>query len=291
MKGKKRLNDKNGIIPRFLSHLILLALITVITLITACGQAETTSQAGPAEYADNPIAARETMTQISTIDALLNGVYDGVMTYGVLKEYGDFGIGTFKALDGEMLAFDREFYQVKADGIAYPVTDDMETPFAMVTFFDIDYSGELAQGLNYASLQEYLDGILPSINTFCAIKIEGTFSYMKTRSVPAQQKPYPPLVEVTKNQPVFEFEQVEGTLVGFRSPPFIIGLNMPGYHLHFLTKDKDTGGHVLEFIIGQADVFIDYTPDFMMILPGMDSDFYQIDLTPDNQDELEQAEK
>ncbi|MBN1693323.1 MAG: acetolactate decarboxylase [Dehalococcoidales bacterium] len=291
MKKEKLIKSKRNIFPQSLSCLVIAILVIGAVLVTACGQAVNESQANSTEYADNPIAERETMTQISTIDALLNGVYDGVITYEVLKGYGDFGIGTFQALDGEMLAFDGEFYQVKADGVAYPVADSQETPFAMVTFFDIDYTGELAQGLDYTSLQEYLDSILPSINTFCAIKIEGTFSYMKTRSVPAQQKPYPPLVEVTKNQPIFEFEEVEGTMVGFRSPPFITGLNMPGYHLHFLTNSKDAGGHVLEFTIGHAEVFIDYTPDFMMILPGMGSDFYQIDLTPDNQDELEQAEK
>jgi acetolactate decarboxylase len=277
---------KKSILPRFLTCLVLAILVIGGTVVTACGQSETASQVGSTEY-----PGRETMTQISTLGAIVNGVYDGVMTYGVLKEYGDFGIGTFQALDGEMLAFDGEFYQVKADGIAYPVADDVETPFAMVTFFDTDYSGSLAQGLDYASLQEYIDSIIPSVNTFCAIKIEGTFTYMKTRSVPAQQKPYPPLVEVTKNQPIFEFEEVEGVMVGFRSPPFIVGLNMPGYHLHFLTKNKDAGGHVLEFTIGQAEVFIDYTPDFMMILPGMGSDFYKIDLTADIQSELEQAEK
>src|SRR4030042_322355 len=243
------------------------------------------------EYADNPVAEKETLTKVSTIDAILNGVYDGVMTYDILKGYGDFGIGTFNALDGEMLAFNGDFYQIRSDGIAYPLANTMETPFASVTFFDVDYTGKLPEGLNYAELEEYLDSILPSENTFYAIKIEGTFSYMKTRSVPVQEKPYKPLVEVTKNQPVFEFNTVEGTLVGFRSPPYVAGVNVPGYHLHFLTRNKDAGGHVLEFIIVQADISIDYTSGFLMILPGEGSDFYKIDLTPNKQDELEQAEK
>src|SRR4030042_1918983 len=206
------------------------------------------------EYADNPVAERETLTQISTIDAILNGVYDGVMTYDILKGYGDFGIGTFNALDGEMLAFNGDFYQIRSDGIAYPVSNTMETPFASVTFFDVDYTGKLPEGLNYAELEEYLDSILPSENTFYAIKIEGT-------------------------------------LVGFRSPPYVAGVNVPGYHLHFLTRNKDAGGHVLEFIIVQADISIDYTSGFLMILPGEGSAFYKIDLTPNKQDEMEQAEK
>jgi len=243
------------------------------------------------KYTDNPVAQRETLTQISTIDAILSGVYDGIVTFETLKEYGDFGIGTFEGLDGEMLAFDGNYYQIKADGIAYPVPDSMETPFACVTFFDADHEEQLPEGINYEELQELLDSILPTCNIFHAIRIDGTFSYMKTRSVPAQKKPYPPLVEVTRNQPVFEFNSVKGAMVGFRCPPYVSGVNMPGYHLHFLTKNRDAGGHVLEFKVQQAVVTVDYTSGFLMILPDEESDFYRMDLTQDKQEELEKAEK
>ena len=243
------------------------------------------------KYADNPVAQRETLAQISTIDAILSGVYDGVVDFGTLKKYGDFGIGTFEGLDGEMLGFDGNFYQVKADGMAYAVSDSMETPFASVTFFEVDYKQDLPEGIDYEQLQDFLDGVLPTGNIFYAIKIEGMFSYMKTRSVPAQEKPYPPLVEVTQNQPIFEFNDVEGTIVGFRCPAYVAGVNVPGYHLHFLTKSKDSGGHVLEFEIVEAVASIDYTSEFLMILPGDDSDFYEVDLTQDKQKELEKVEK
>ena len=254
--------------------------------VTGCAT-QTTSP----EYADNPIAQRDTLVQISTIDALLNGVYDGVMTFGTLKEYGDFGIGTFEGLDGEMVAFDDDFYQIKTDGIAYPVSDSMETPFACVTFFDFDHKEQLPQGIDYSQLEKFLDGMLPTSNIFYAIKIEGVFTYMKTRSVPGQEKPYPPLAEVTKHQPIFEFNDVEGTIVGFRCPAYVSGVNVPGYHVHFLTKDEDAGGHVLEFEVEQAVAYVDYTSEFLMILPGEDSDFYNIDLAQDKQEELEKVEK
>lgn len=234
---------------------------------------------------------RETLTQISTIDAILNGVYDGVVTYGELKKYGDFGIATFEGLDGEMVAFDGNFYQIKADGKAYPVSDAMKTPFASMTFFDTDLEERLPEGTDFKKLEGFLDSKLPTANIFYAIKIEGAFSHMKTRSVPAQQKPYPPLVEVTKNQPTFEFNDVKGTIVGFRSPPYVSGVNVPGYHLHFLTKDKDGGGHVLEFRVQEAAVMVDYTSEFSMILPGAGSDFYRIDLTKDLTKDLQKAEK
>jgi acetolactate decarboxylase len=266
--------------------IIVCLLCLLSAVVTGCS----TNVAFP-KYADNPIAQRETLVQISTIDALLNGVYDGVVTFETLKEYGDFGIGTFEGLDGEMVGFDGNFYQVKADGIAYSVSNSMETPFTSVTFFDADSEEQLPEGMDYEYLEEFLDGILPTSNIFYAIKIEGTFSYMKTRSVPGQEKPYPLLVEVTRNQPTFEFSDVEGTIVGFRCPGYVSGVNVPGYHLHFLTKDEDAGGHVLEFEVKQAVAFVDYTSEFLMILPSEDSDFYNIDLTQDKQEELEEVEK
>ena len=259
----------------------LLLLYLLLTPVSGC----------PSPYPANPVAQRETLVQISTIDALLNGVYDGVMSFETLKEYGDFGIGTFEGFDGEMVEFDGDFYQVKADGKAYPVKDTMETPFAAVTFFDADLKQSIPEGMNYAQLGEFLDGILPTSNIFYAIRMEGTFSYMKTRSVPGQEKPYPPLAEVTKNQPTFEFNNIGGTIVGFRCPAYVSGVNVPGYHLHFLTKNRDAGGHVLEFEVEEAEASVDYTSEFLMILPGEESDFYKLDLTADRQGELEEVEK
>jgi acetolactate decarboxylase len=247
--------------------------------------------AGCTQKTANPLAGGDTLVQISTIDAVLNGLYDGVKDFKTLRTYGDFGIGTFQALDGEMIEVDGKFYQVKADGKVYPVDDGMLTPFASVTYFSPDSSLSLTEGMNYTQLQAFLDKNLPTDNIFYAIKIKGTFSYMKTRSVPAQQKPYPPLVEVTAHQPVFEMTDVEGVIVGFRSPSYVSGVNVPGYHLHFLTADKTAGGHILDFTVKNATAHIDNTSDFLMILPGETSDFYKLDLSQDKEAELNQAEK
>ena len=241
--------------------------------------------------ANNPVVDRETLFQVSTINALMDGSYDGVMSLGMLGKYGDFGIGTFERLDGEMIETNGDFYQVRADGKAYQTSGPVQTPFACVTFFDTDREERLPQGLDYLQLQKFLDERLPTANIFYAVKIEGTFSYIKTRSVPPQEKPYPPLDEVTKNQSVFEFHNVEGTIIGFRCPPYVTGVNVPGYHLHFLTENKDAGGHVLELTVLQATASIDDTSAFLMRLPGQDSDFYKLDLTQSKESNLTKAEK
>lgn len=232
----------------------------------------------------------DSLTQVSTIDAILNGLYDGVITYGDLEEYGDFGIGTFEGLDGEMIAVNGNFYQIKADGVAYPVDDDMTASFACVIFFDADRELPVWEGMNYTQFQDYLEGAIKEQNIFHAVKMEGTFSYVKTRSVPGQEKPYPPLVEVTANQPTFEFHDIEGTIVGFYCPDYVEGLNVPGYHLHFITEDRTAGGHVLEFVIKDAKLSIDYTSELHIILPDTE-EFNSLDLTKSKKEELEEAEK
>ena len=257
-------------------HIWVIAGTLCILLLTfpGCSTEDTNSQ-----YADNPIAERETLSQVSTIEALMEGLYDGVITYGELEKYGDFGIGTFDGLNGEMVGFDGNFYQVRTDGIAYEVSDTMTAPFADVTFFDADLRQDLPEGLNYEQIKDYVDGVLPTVNIFHAIKINGTFSYMKARSVPAQEKPYPPLDEVIQRQTTFVFNDIEGTMVGFRCPEFVTDINVPGYHLHFLTGNRDAGGHVLDFVVEDAVVSVDHTSDFYMILPAEGSGFYETNFT------------
>lgn len=265
---------------------LLLLICLFLAVIAGCS-----SPSGSAQYAENPIAGRETLTQVSTINALMAGLYDGVISSGRLKGYGDFGIGTFEALDGEMVMLDGQIYQVKADGVAYPAPDSLGVPFAAVTFFDSDREETIASGIDYCGFQAIVDGIIPSDNIFFAVKLDGNFSYVKTRSVPRQEKPYPVLVDVTQKQSVFEFSNISGTIVGFRCPQYVSGVNVPGYHLHFLTSDRKAGGHVLEFTVKQAVTYVDYTSEFLMILPGEESDFHELDLSGDNQEELEKVEK
>lgn len=233
---------------------------------------------------------REILYQVSTINALTEGAYDGQLAFDGLKKQGDFGIGTFDGLDGEMVELDGVIYQVKADGIAYPVTDEAKTPFACVTFFEPDSTRKIDQINGYEQVKNVLDSMIANKNLFYAVKITGDFNYVKTRSVPKQQKPYPPLVEVTNIQPTFEFNDIKGVLVGFYCPALVQGINVPGYHLHFLSSDKKRGGHLLECEVQNAVVEIDTTPTFSMLLPT-DEEFGKIDLAADKSEEIEKAEK
>lgn len=215
--------------------------------------------------------------QVSTINALLEGIYDGEFSFGELKEHGDLGLGTFNSLDGEMTMIDGEVYQVRSDGKVYVMPDSAKTPFSVVTFFREDTSILLDSLLDYNSLEVFLDNKLPTENLIYAIKIEGLFRYVRTRSVPAQEKPYPPLAEVVKTQKEFEFHNEKGTLVGFRLPGYMNGINVPKYHLHFMTEDREGGGHLLDCETAEVKIGIDFTEELFLSLPQM-KEFYDADL-------------
>jgi acetolactate decarboxylase len=232
----------------------------------------------------------ETLYQVSTIDALMLGVYDGVQPVSELKKHGDFGIGTFDGLDGEMIVLDGKVYQAKADGRVYLVMDNATTPFATVTIFDRDISLTTNQPMNFSVFSKDMSVRLPSQNMIFAVKVHGTFPWMKVRAIPAQQKPYPTLAEAAKNQSVYTYTDTTGTLVGVYMPLFFDGLNVPGYHLHFLSDDHQTGGHILDFVVpANTKVEYDITPKFEMLLPTSGA-FTGVNLSQDLSKELARVE-
>ncbi len=229
--------------------------------------------------------------QASTINALLAGVYDGDMTFSRLKQHGDLGLGTLNQLDGEMIGFDGKFYQIKTDGKAYLIADSLKTPFAQVTFFTPDTALKIKDSIeDYDHLKSYLEKMIHAKNIFYAFKMKGVFSYLKTRSVPAQRKPYPPLVDVVKHQVEFEFHNVSGTMVGFWCPAYVKGINVPGFHFHFITNDRKAGGHVLACRMQNVTLEIDPLTAFYMVLPK-GSAFNKTDLTQSKENEIEKVEK
>jgi acetolactate decarboxylase len=210
--------------------------------------------------------------QISTLGALNLGLYEGAATLADLKQHGDFGLGTFAGLDGEMVVLAGQVYQIKADGRALAVVDQVKTPFAAVTFFRRDRALRLAGTLTYQDLQQQISKQLPTANLPYAIRIEGTFPALQVRSVPPQKLPYLPLGEVVKQQQrVFELRQVRGTLVGFRLPAYFKAVNVAGYHFHFITSDRKTGGHVLAGEFLHPLVEVQTLPDWQIKLPQHDA--------------------
>jgi acetolactate decarboxylase len=234
---------------------------------------------------------RDVLYQVSTIDALMQGVFDGVQTVGEIRKKGDFGIGTFGALDGEMIVLDGFVYQAKADGHIYPASDNLTTPFATVTYFDRDQEVTTDRPMNLSVFSSAMADKLPTGNMVYAVRMHGTFPTMKVRAIPAQHKPYPTLANASTTQSVYTYSDTTGTIVGFYTPVFFKGINVAGYHLHFISDDRKTGGHILDLTVpANTTVEYDITPGFAMALPTS-GDFTGVDLSQDLSGALAKVEK
>lgn len=211
---------------------------------------------------------RNVILQVSTLDTLKEGAYDGRKSLADLKSYGDMGLGTFNRLDGEMIVVNGDFYRVRFNGEVDVPPASTTTPFAVVTQFEPTVDREVNRPMTLEQLRKYLDRLIPDQETFCMFYIRGNFRHLKARSVPAQRKPYPPLKNVIKRQSVFEFHNEYGTLVGIRVPPSLAGVNAVGYHFHFLNEARNGGGHVLEATLTNARIRADTRHEaFHLVLP------------------------
>jgi acetolactate decarboxylase len=223
------------------------------------------------------------------VNALAEGIYEEKIPFTQIKQHGDFGLGTFDDLDGEMVMLDGQIYRITADGRVHQVDEQALTPFACVTFYSPSSHDELNAELSHAAFLEWLQRLLPSPNVFYAIRAEGRFAAMRVRSVPKQEN-YRPLVEVAKEQSVFTFTDIEGSLVGFFTPAFMGSVNVPGFHLHFLSADRQQGGHLLECRPSRLRIGVQLISTLELALP-LSFDYLTWDFHRDIQQDLEKAEK
>jgi len=223
------------------------------------------------------------------VNAVVEGIYQERIPFSKILQHGDFGLGTFDSLDGEMVVLDGRVYQITGDGQVHEVGEEATTPFACVTFYAPASHDDLDEELGYAAFQDWLLSLLPSPNLFYALRLEGTFAHVKVRSVPRQEN-YRPLVEVVAHQPVFEFAEVEGTLAGFFSPAFLESLTVPGLHLHFLSADRTQGGHLLECRPRRLRAGVQFISTLELGLP-MSLDYLTWDLRSDIGADLDMIEK
>ncbi|UCC57951.1 MAG: acetolactate decarboxylase [Candidatus Bathyarchaeum sp.] len=222
---------------------------------------------GQSQLGSNITEDREIVFQVGAFKPFAQGDFDGKTTYAKLAKHGDFGIGTLDGLDGEMVGSNGVFYQIPIDGKPRQINSFEETPFAIVTFFEADQTLPVSDSMNYSELKDYIDEFISPENAIYAIKIHGVYDYVKTRSVPMQIEPYTTLTEVIENQVIFTLNNVTGTIAGFCFPSYMNEINVAGYHFHFITDDEISGGHLLDCIVRDAIIEIDYTYDYELALP------------------------
>jgi acetolactate decarboxylase len=225
----------------------------------------------------------------SPINALVEGIYEENVLLSEVLKHGDFGLGTFDDLDGEMVILDGGIYQISSDGQVTKVDTNAHTPFAAVTFYNPTRYDEIKHELSYDAFITWINGLFLSPNLFYAVRIEGEFTHIKARSVPKQSNYYP-FVDVSHEQIVFDFNNLEGTLAGFFTPTFLSSLNVPGLHLHFLSADLRSGGHVLECVPRKAHVGIQLIHKLELSLP-MTPDYLTLDFRRNVDQDLNKIEK
>lgn len=192
--------------------------------------------------------------QVSTSSALLNGLFEGTVSFNTLEKHGDFGLGSVADMNGELIAFNGKFYRIAPDGKMNIIPKSQTTPYAVVTFFHPTIHFNISNVKNYAQLVKILNQHITNRNIPYAINIQGKFNQVKLRAVRGAKPPYPPFSELAKGQAIFDLTNVNGDGVGFFFPPYLSKVNTPGYHIHFITANRKTGGHILELNLQKAKV-------------------------------------
>jgi acetolactate decarboxylase len=206
--------------------------------------------------------------QTSTIAALVDGAYEGDLTFSELARHGDFGLGTLQQLDGEMIALDGTFYVARADGTVSVVSPDMRTPFAVVVPWRTEQSAVLGSAESLDAIGAAIDRLMPPDGNILAVRVHGSFSRVQARSVPKQHPPYPPLSEVARQQVIFDWQDVDATLVGFRCPASARGYDLVGYHWHVLSQDRTRGGHLLDCTMTSGSVDFNRAAELHLEIPA-----------------------
>lgn len=226
--------------------------------------------------------------QVSTSNALVQGVFSGAVTVAELKQHGDTGLGTFAGLDGELVMIDGECFRVTAGGAVSRVSEDREVPFALITRFAPDAECGLAAVSGIEALNQQLDAERPSQNVFVAIKIDGRFGMLTMRAAcPARRGEG--LLEATEHQSEFVGSDVEGTIVGFWAPDYTRAISVPGYHFHFISSDRALGGHVLDVEADALRGQMQVETDIHLAIPETE-EYLSADLGGDHHEALAKAE-
>ncbi|MEM9630068.1 MAG: acetolactate decarboxylase [Pseudomonadota bacterium] len=229
-----------------------------------------------------------TIFQVSTSTAVTKGLFKGCTRVADLKAHGDFGLGTFEDLDGEMILFEGHAYQARKGGVVTEAPDEALTPFATVTRFTPEKAEILSAIEHQSQLEALLDVLRPSENTFVGIRIDGTFERIELRAA-CKAAAGEDLVAATGHQSEFAFEEIEGTLVGFWAPVYARTLTVSGYHLHFISKDRSKGGHLIGVKATNLKAQLHLETDFHVAVPETEQ-FLAADLKDDPSADLAIAE-
>src|SRR3984885_5370210 len=114
-----------------------------------------------------------TLFQVSTSAALVEGLYQGAVRVSRLLRHGDFGLGTFIDLDGEMVVLEGVCYRISSDGLVTKVEGGCLIPYAVVTRFSADFAKPSQHFEDFSELVSLCDALRSTDNLFYAFRVEG----------------------------------------------------------------------------------------------------------------------
>ena len=237
---------------------------------------------------------RDPIYQVSTLQALVMGIYYGSAAIEHVLEHGDTGLGTFHAVAGELVIIDGRAYRILEGGQAVEARPHDTTPFASVAYLtDRAYTIKLGLVPSLDALRGVLDERVElfGVNNIYVVRIDGYFRHIAARTELRQQEPFLPFAEVLKaDERRFTFDAVEGSLVCFYFPPYMDGVNTPGWHFHFIDEARERGGHVFELCMEHGLARLRKTDRFILDLPHNDA-FQDARLESASKDDIRQIEQ
>ena len=234
------------------------------------------------------------MYQVSTLKALSLGYTRPVVTVAGLLRHGDTGLGTFENVGGEMIVLDGRCFRADENGAVTESGTDGGVPFASVS--KLTGQRKIAAGPigDIRALRTFLDLRIEEgfgLNSMHMARIDGRFESVSARSESPFRSQHVSLKQVLeRTQRDFVFRNVRGSLVCVYYPDYMDGINMPGWHFHFLSEDRKRGGHVFELRITEGTVLLDRISRIEIQLPREPA-FDTYSLTQASDEEIRQVEQ
>ena len=233
------------------------------------------------------------MYQVSTLQALALGYSKAVINVEELLQEGDTGLGTFEDVNGEMIVMDGHCFRADQNGNITTVSSNTGVPFAAVAKLYGDQQFTLRNMPDITSVRAELTRKIEErfgLNSMHVVRIDGVFEKVDARSEAPYRSHHITLKEVLgQTQKAFLFENIRGSLVGVYFPDYMDGINLPGWHLHFLAEDRSKGGHVFDVSILDGNAKVDRITSISIDFPK-EAAFDTYSLKQDLQDEIKSVE-
>lgn len=210
-----------------------------------------------------------TLYQYSHYAALEQGCYDGALSIAELKQHGNLGLGTFNALDGELMVIENQYYHC-SQGRALLALDDQRLPWAAVTWFEKECSFSMDHIASLDALEAFILTQIPSRNYPMAIKIKAVVRNICIGSVPKQTKPYKTIAALENDFVPMHFGDRRVDMAGFYAPHFMFPIKSSGIHLHCVDETRQIGGHVLSFDLLEGTAEVQALQMFNLTLPNIE---------------------